>query len=94
MRSVSGRVEITIANDHPHLPNQLTELAQTETGDKGEMRLMVSPQNDNGSMEIGERLTTVLDILRDSGIHVRSVNTREANLERLFLKLTGRQLRD
>jgi hypothetical protein len=55
---------------------------------------MVSPRDDNGSMEIGDRLTRVLDLLRDSGIRVRTVNTREANLERLFLKLTGRQLRD
>jgi len=94
LHSVSGRIEITIANDHPHLPDQLKELAQMETGEQGEMRLMVSPRNDNGTMEIGDRLTRVLDLLRDSGIHVRSVNTREANLERLFLKLTGRQLRD
>ncbi len=40
------------------------------------------------------RLAKVMDVLAAGGLDVLSVETREHNLERLFLELTGRKLRD
>jgi linearmycin/streptolysin S transport system ATP-binding protein len=49
---------------------------------------------DAGEVPLEERLLRVLEILKREGIHVRRIETESANLERLFLKLTGRSLRD
>ena len=40
------------------------------------------------------RLAKVLDALVAAKLEVLSIETREHNLERLFLELTGRKLRD
>ena len=41
-----------------------------------------------------EQLRQVMDVLRDCGAELRSIESEEHNLERLFLKLTGNHLRD
>lgn len=46
------------------------------------------------SAEIGERLRTVLDRVKNVGGHVLRIETQQTNLERLFLELTGSRLRD
>jgi len=43
---------------------------------------------------INDRLTLVLEILKQAGAELLSVETKEHNLEKLFLELTGRRLRD
>jgi len=40
------------------------------------------------------RLAKVTEILASAGVEVLSIETREHNLERLFLDMTGRKLRD
>lgn len=47
-----------------------------------------------GDVPLEERLLAVLEVLKRHGIHVRRIETETSNLERLFLKLTGRSLRD
>jgi linearmycin/streptolysin S transport system ATP-binding protein len=47
-----------------------------------------------GEAPLEERLFQVLEILKRHGVHVRRIETEAADLERLFLKLTGRSLRD
>jgi ABC-2 type transport system ATP-binding protein len=46
------------------------------------------------SGEVTSRLAAVLSALANAGLEVVSTETREHNLERLFLELTGRTLRD
>jgi ABC-2 type transport system ATP-binding protein len=41
-----------------------------------------------------ERVAQILDVFRRGGAKVKSVSIREPNLESVFLKLTGRALRD
>ncbi len=45
-------------------------------------------------VERGASVGTVLEDLYGSGLHLRDVQIKEPNLEDLFLKLTGRELRD
>lgn len=66
----------------------------------------VYPNNGNGSQAVvkrerkvaagvfTERVARVMELLSAGGMEVLSVETREHNLERLFLELTGRKLRD
>jgi ABC-2 type transport system ATP-binding protein len=46
------------------------------------------------SHDLGDRLRTTLDTLKRLGITVLRVETQQSNLERLFLQLTGKRLRD
>jgi hypothetical protein len=43
---------------------------------------------------LNETLSRIIDLLNKSHVELKSVETNDANLERLFLQLTGSRLRD
>lgn len=43
---------------------------------------------------INEDISTIINILQKEGVSIKTINTATANLETIFLKLTGKQLRD
>ena len=49
---------------------------------------------ESGDVPLERRLFHVLEILNRHDVHVHRIETEAANLERLFLKLTGHSLRD
>jgi len=65
-------------------------LARSGTGSDGLPALILS----GDGPDIGERLRTVLDKVKNAGANVLRVETQQTNLERLFLELTGSRLRD
>jgi hypothetical protein len=46
------------------------------------------------TQDLGERLRGTLETLKRLGINVLRMETQQSNLERLFLQLTGKRLRD
>jgi len=46
------------------------------------------------TQDLGERLRSTLETLKRLGINVLRMETQQSNLERLFLQLTGKRLRD
>ncbi len=74
----------------PHELQQLAEVVDTSSGDDGEFTLVVSRENDR----LNETLMQITRSLNDHQIPLRAVETQDPNLERLFLDLTGRRLRD
>jgi ABC-2 type transport system ATP-binding protein len=54
----------------------------------------LAPENHVVPSDLAWRLQTALHTLATLGIHVRRVETQQSNLERLFLQLTGKTLRD
>ncbi len=44
--------------------------------------------------DLGKELTRIVNLLQENKISIHKVDTRQANLESIFLKLTGKQLRD
>uniref|UniRef100_A0A7C2K398 ABC transporter ATP-binding protein n=1 Tax=Schlesneria paludicola TaxID=360056 RepID=A0A7C2K398_9PLAN len=69
---------------------QLTGLARVESGGDGRTTVVIPGDRPDRS----EVLQTVLARLKDSGVIVERIETQQSNLERLFLQLTGRGLRD
>ncbi len=59
-----------------------------------EVQVVLRRDRRDSSYAINDRLTLVLEILKQAGAEVLSMETKEHNLERLFLELTGRRLRD
>ena len=43
---------------------------------------------------LGQEISTILKTVQDVGGEIESIDTQKANLETVFLKLTGKQLRD
>jgi len=72
----------------------VTQATFDPPGEAGE-----SPANVSGLLMVSARrgrkaLSPVLRIVEEAGIEVQSVEVREPNLEAVFLRLTGRALRD
>jgi ABC-2 type transport system ATP-binding protein len=63
-------------------------------GDDGEVQVVIHRDRRDGRFTVNDRLTLVLEILKQAGAELLAIETREHNLERLFLELTGRRLRD
>jgi ABC-2 type transport system ATP-binding protein len=73
---------------------RLVGLAEVEPLAEGEVQVVVHRDRRDATYAINDRLTLVLEILKQAGAELLSVETKEYNLERLFLELTGRRLRD
>jgi ABC-2 type transport system ATP-binding protein len=78
----------------PGLAERLAGLATVETRADGTAVVVVPLHEHDGTPSLNDRLLPILNRLNHAGAVVRSIETREANLERLFLELTGRKLRD
>lgn len=77
-----------------NLETLLKGLARIEPADDGEALAVISTDQGQSKVALNERLPQALSRLTQAGIEIKSVETRESNLERLFLELTGRKLRD
>ncbi|MFO1095288.1 MAG: ABC transporter ATP-binding protein [Planctomycetaceae bacterium] len=90
---VGSRVEIVLQRRAPEIASQLNGHARY-VDDQAAPRLLLQEQSQKGSAGIAVQLAKTLELLVTLGVPVRSVETQSANLERLFLDLTGRGLRD
>jgi len=90
LRNFIGQgIEVTIAGnfDHKLLGNAIKEKLQAEILKSGENTLTVVLKDNS---LIGSFLSTV----QNMGIELKDVKIKETDLETVFLKLTGRELRD
>lgn len=90
---VGSRVEIVLSRRAPEVSGKLNGHARY-VDDQAAPRLLLENEQDNNDGPIAVRLARTLELLAGLGVPVRSVETQSANLERLFLDLTGRGLRD
>ena len=73
---------------------RLAGLGDVEALADGEAQVVVHRDRRDAKYAINDRLTLVLEVLKQAGAELLSIETREHNLEKLFLELTGRRLRD
>lgn len=73
---------------------RLAGLAEVETVSEEEVELVLHRNRRDSTFAINDRLTLVLEILKQAGAELLRIETQEHNLERLFLELTGKRLRD
>ena len=97
-KELGNLVRIDIGSDHEpaivvsgiaQLPSPANSPSPARDGQKK------SAAEKNGQEpDLGGRLRTTLETLKKLGISVLRVETQQSNLERLFLQLTGKRLRD
>ena len=72
---------------------QLAEIRESATADEP-TTIVVSRGQHANEHTLSVTLTRILQLLDEGKVHLHAVETQEPNLERLFLKLTGKRLRD
>lgn len=90
---VGSRIEIVLQRRAPEIASKLNGHARY-IDDQAAPRLLLEDPPKGERNGIAVRLAQTLELLVNLGVPVRSVETQSANLERLFLDLTGRGLRD
>lgn len=91
---VGSRIEIVLSRRAPEVVSKLNGHARYVDDQAAPRLLLESQKPTDDAQSIAVRLAHTLELLVSLGVPVRSVETQSANLERLFLDLTGRGLRD
>jgi ABC-2 type transport system ATP-binding protein len=76
------------------LRTRLSEFADVRSDPDDGIRIMVREKRQDHSNVRPVRLRAVLDLLESASIPIQSVETLATSLETLFLRMTGRKLRD
>jgi ABC-2 type transport system ATP-binding protein len=87
-------LHIRVRGEQARLGPRLVGLAAVETVSDEEVKVVMHRTRRDTAFAINDRLTLVLEILKQAGTELLAVDTQEYNLERLFLELTGHRLRD
>jgi len=87
-------LHVRVAAPESALKHKLVNLADVTPLNGNESEVVIRRERKSSTLSATGRLAAVLDVLAAAGFEVQSIETREHNLERLFLQLTGRKLRD
>jgi len=87
-------VGIRVAGAPLELTEQLRGLADVKPAPDGGLALLIEEPDASAQSTETTKLRRVLDLLDNAGIPLAAIETHEASLEKLFLQMTGRSLRD
>ena len=73
---------------------RLHGLGKLESSVNGSATIIVPRQQGETERRLNETLEQILNLLGEDDVNLRGVETNDANLERLFIQLTGSRLRD
>jgi ABC-2 type transport system ATP-binding protein len=85
---------LRVAAPESALKPKLANLADVTPLNGNESEVVIRREPKLSAHSTTGRMAQVIDVLAAAGFDVLSIETREHNLERLFLQLTGRKLRD
>lgn len=85
---------LRVAAPPDRLKQRLLGLAEVTVQNEGQSQIVVRRERRATPAAFNGRLAAVLEILAADGVEMLSIEAYEHNLERLFLELTGRKLRD
>jgi ABC-2 type transport system ATP-binding protein len=85
---------LRVAAPESAVKHKLVGLADVTPLNGNESEVVIRRERKSSAPSTTGRMAKVLDVLAAAGVEVLSIETREHNLERLFLQLTGRKLRD
>jgi ABC-2 type transport system ATP-binding protein len=94
---VHGRyadLSVRVAASAAGVKNALSGLAEVVSTNGHESQAVIRGDRSAAAGAATDRLTRILSRLAEAKLEVLGIDTREHNLERLFLELTGRKLRD
>jgi ABC-2 type transport system ATP-binding protein len=93
-----GRQRMRVCIKLEHVPDEMVEqlrgLADVSVDQEGRLTLLIEEKDADAQSTETKLLRRVLDLLDNAGIPVSAIETHEASLEKLFLQMTGRSLRD
>jgi ABC-2 type transport system ATP-binding protein len=93
-----GRQRMNVCITVQHVPADLAEslrgLAEVKSTPDGGLHLVIEEGEAGTQTTETKKLRRVLDLLDNAGIPLSAIETHEASLEKLFLEMTGRSLRD
>ena len=89
----NGDLHVRVGAPRADLERRLMGLAEVVALDSRESRVVIR-REPHAAGATTRRLSKVADLLVAAGIDILSVETRQQNLESLFLEMTGRTLRD
>ncbi|HXY37040.1 MAG TPA: ABC transporter ATP-binding protein [Planctomycetaceae bacterium] len=76
------------------LAAKLGRFGRIESGHNGSATIVIPREQSDEKDRLNETLGQILELLDQSHVDLRGVKTNDANLERLFLQMTGSRLRD
>lgn len=92
---MSADLRLRITKPPSNVARQLAQLADVVEAREGDEEIDVIVSHDQrGNEKTFETLSQVTNLLTETGVKLHAVKTREPDLERLFLELTGNRLRD
>ncbi|MEX0703950.1 MAG: ABC transporter ATP-binding protein [Planctomycetales bacterium] len=98
LRALLGRLTTDLCLRIPaatdELRRRLNGAAEIESSPEEGTLLVVSRDQQQDEKTLNDTLGRVLGILRETNVPLEAVETREPDLERLFLQFTGHRLRD
>ncbi len=87
-------LSVRVAASAVDLKQRLHGLADVEAAGSNESRALIRSEQNGSPGAATRRLARLLEALAGTGFEVLSIEIHRQNLERLFLELTGRILRD
>jgi ABC-2 type transport system ATP-binding protein len=94
LHTLDVQLQLVVARCPADLSIRLKGLAEVHSVEKGDAVVVVRAESSQDQPVLNQPLERVLRAIGETGAEIRSVVTAESNLERLFLNLTGRSLRD
>jgi ABC-2 type transport system ATP-binding protein len=87
-------LSVRVAASETDLKQRLRGLAEVSPAGRAESRAVIRSQRNDAPAAATRRLARLLEVLAGAGVEVLAIDIQKQNLERLFLELTGRRLRD
>ncbi len=94
LSNVQRELRLYVSPPSPTLTERLHGLAQVQQSSNDELIVALTLDGHVEQAPLDEQLRQIMGVLRACGAELRSIESEEHNLERLFLKLTGNHLRD
>ena len=97
LSQLDSELLLTVSPPPPEVLTKLRDVTEVRTApadSDGEVTIVIQRRPQNGRDSLNETLARVNGLLSPAGVQVKAIQTREPNLERLFLELTGSRLRD
>src|SRR5262249_7730112 len=85
---------VRVAAPETDLKQRLRGLAEVSPAGTIESRAVIRSQRNDAPAAATRRLARLLEVLAGAGVEILAIDVQKQNLERLFLELTGRRLRD
>ncbi len=94
LRRLSADLCLRVSRPTNGLAAKLGPWGRLEAGHNGSATIVIPRTHVDEKDRLNETLTQVLQLLEQSHVDLREVKTNDANLERLFMQMTGSRLRD